>query len=785
MKQIRMLKAFSFVEIIIAISILALLSVVGTNYYTTQKINTVNTKISTDLGAINNALLAAQSITQNFVHPSGNTRYYSETTGYMHSTKAEDAYGISGFMTEETLAKQFLDILPLDPRNNQYYAYGLAPSLQQYELSWIIMNGNDPQAYVVGNYEAETWPVNLIKEYNGPNYVNNWSQLFLPYNPDERVMTASIFDYEWVVSINNANMTPEQITNHVLRAGDKIVVEKNWYAEIYFSDGSKTILWENDRDSELTITKMEFKSDTNLITDVKLALSAGTIWNKAPKLENDSEFEIFAGDTKAAVRWTVYWVTKHDGVTNVTVTQGKVDVEEVYETGQTEIKETLEVTTQNPESYTKGGTAPNKALNMVPEIIKKEVKDLTPEFNNSLKAKILAYNKELKTVELEVNDIFKTADFIVIKTDAGNSNRAKESSWETGATTIDIASFITNDYISFKFGKRKKSNPADIIYSAETILYPKNAVAYTELNSIEIEDEDEILEDFHEEENEKEIENETDNLCALKILLLWKKVCIKNTLLFPKVSDEKWELVATAPYNYTWDLNLYTEDDTILPSQQAIYENSTPLPSQCINGNSNSILSPNSSATNWLAGANIFNNHKKNSFCTNKDNSETGIFIDNSGSNSLKDYLKYKELDSKLRLWENYIVEMDFDWKTLQSWWGKYLLSNRNGPFVYVMWNTSNDNIFQININGDKKTKLWSNHSGLFLDNKKIYTVYLKRTANISTLYIYDKINKTEIYNSGPVQKTISLNQLNIGSSSTFGSQLNGIIYNLKLYKKK
>jgi hypothetical protein len=47
---------------------------------------------------------------------------------------------------------------------------------------------------------------------------------------------------------------------------------------------------------------MEFKSDTNLITDVKLALSAGTIWNKAPKLENDSEFEIFAGDTKAAVR---------------------------------------------------------------------------------------------------------------------------------------------------------------------------------------------------------------------------------------------------------------------------------------------------------------------------------------------------------------------------------------------------------------------------------------------------------------------------------------------------
>jgi hypothetical protein len=47
---------------------------------------------------------------------------------------------------------------------------------------------------------------------------------------------------------------------------------------------------------------MEFTADTNLVTHVQLALSAGTIWNKAPKLEENSEFEIFAGDTKAAVR---------------------------------------------------------------------------------------------------------------------------------------------------------------------------------------------------------------------------------------------------------------------------------------------------------------------------------------------------------------------------------------------------------------------------------------------------------------------------------------------------
>lgn len=772
MKQFRMLKAFSFVEIIIVISILALLSVVWTNYYTNQKINTVNTKVSTDLGALNNALLAAQSITQDFVHPSGNTRYYSETTGYMHSTKAEDAYGISGFVTEETLPKQFLDILPLDPRSNQYYAYGLAPSLQQYELSGIIMNWNDPQAYVIGNYEAEKWPVNLIKEYNGPNYVNNGSQLFLPYNPEERVMTARIFDYKWSLKINNSTMTQEQITNHVLRTWDKIVVEKNGYAEIYFSDGSKTILWENDRDSELTITKMEFTADTNLVTHVQLALSAGTIWNKAPKLEENSEFEIFAGDTKAAVRWTVYWVTKHDGVTNVTVTQGKVDVEEVYETGETIVQDTLEVTSENPESYTKWGNFDNKALNMIPEVIKKEVKDLTPEFNNALKVKILSFDKNTKTVKIEIDDIFQTADFIEIETANSKTQQNKNDLWKNGSIEIDINSLSASEYIIFRFGKSKKSDINDILYSAETILYPKNIVSFTE-SSTEIDD-DELLEDFYD-ENDKEDSTEDTATCDLKVNILWKEVCINSSILFPKDSSEEWELVATAPYDSAWDLNLYTDGGTISAEQQAIINNTSPLPSQC----SSLTISVDSDAAAgvWTVPLTSDTN---TSFCLHSATNESGIFIDKSGSHSTADYLKYKNLNSHLDLWENYVVEMDFDGKTLQSWWAKYLISNQNGAFIYLVWNSMNDKIFARNINWDNNNKL-----SLPLVNDKIYTIFIKRKENNVTLYIYDKKEKKEIYNSGEIDKAFDLNQMNIGSSSSSRIQLHWMIYNLKVYKKK
>jgi len=47
---------------------------------------------------------------------------------------------------------------------------------------------------------------------------------------------------------------------------------------------------------------MDYTQDNNLITDIKLVLQAGMIWNKAADLDEESGFEIYTVDSTAAVR---------------------------------------------------------------------------------------------------------------------------------------------------------------------------------------------------------------------------------------------------------------------------------------------------------------------------------------------------------------------------------------------------------------------------------------------------------------------------------------------------
>jgi hypothetical protein len=154
---------------------------------------------------------------------------------------------------------------------------------------------------------------------------------------------------------------------------------------------------------------------------------------------------------------------------------------------------------------------------MIPEVIKKEVKDLTPEFNNALKVKILSFDKNTKTVKIEIDDIFQTADFIEIETANSKTQQNKNDLWKNGSIEIDINSLSASEYIIFRFGKSKKSDINDILYSAETILYPKNIVSFTE-SSTEIDD-DELLEDFYD-ENDKEDSTEDTATCDLKVNIL-------------------------------------------------------------------------------------------------------------------------------------------------------------------------------------------------------------------------------------------------------------------------
>ncbi|MDD4151877.1 MAG: hypothetical protein PHR68_04645 [Candidatus Gracilibacteria bacterium] len=59
---------------------------------------------------------------------------------------------------------------------------------------------------------------------------------------------------------------------------------------------------------------------------IKLVLNIGTIWTNASKLSSDSEFETYSNNTIAAVRGTIYGMTKDSTKTNVTLVRGEISV---------------------------------------------------------------------------------------------------------------------------------------------------------------------------------------------------------------------------------------------------------------------------------------------------------------------------------------------------------------------------------------------------------------------------------------------------------------------------
>ncbi|MDF1682784.1 MAG: hypothetical protein P1U46_03585 [Patescibacteria group bacterium] len=50
------------------------------------------------------------------------------------------------------------------------------------------------------------------------------------------------------------------------------------------------------------MTTLDFPKENNLITKIKVQLSAGDIWTRATKLDDESSFEIWTQDAEASVR---------------------------------------------------------------------------------------------------------------------------------------------------------------------------------------------------------------------------------------------------------------------------------------------------------------------------------------------------------------------------------------------------------------------------------------------------------------------------------------------------
>jgi len=325
---------FSFVELIVVISIIALITIIWVSINTNYTEKSKNTKITWDIETIKNALESYKNDTNSLPLPSWNLKYYDDSANYVHFDEPT-AFWVYGNISQNTLPKKYLDNLPLDPRTNQFYAYWKTLTWWLlYELSWVNKTNWNFESKVIWNYSWDTnWPYNLIREYNWPDFVYDKSLSNFPYNPSEKIITWKIWIFSWIIFVNWTKIDTNRIKDYELIAWDTVEVATWSTTEIYYSDWTKSVLWDPLRTSRINLTKLAYKDQYNLITKIQLALDLWTIWCSTSKLDKESEFEIYTTNTEVAVRWTIFWVTKSstnkDTTTNATIVKWTIDIRKI------------------------------------------------------------------------------------------------------------------------------------------------------------------------------------------------------------------------------------------------------------------------------------------------------------------------------------------------------------------------------------------------------------------------------------------------------------------------
>lgn len=165
----------------------------------------------------------------------------------------------------------------------------------------------------------------MVREYNGPNFVEDGKTAHLPYNPFEMKVTAKIASYSGAVSVSPA----KSLTGELVE-GDSVKVPAGGFAVFHVSDGTEARIGSASSASELKLENLSVKDSKGFLTRVRFALNSGEIWTKAPKLREDrgerSELEITSGTAVASVRGTIFGVTDTAAGTDITLVAGKLEI---------------------------------------------------------------------------------------------------------------------------------------------------------------------------------------------------------------------------------------------------------------------------------------------------------------------------------------------------------------------------------------------------------------------------------------------------------------------------
>lgn len=310
-------KAFSFVELIIVLTIIVLISVVVFKVSSESKEKTTNAKVESDIISISNSLKANFEQEKKLSLPSWNRNYFKSNWAYSHETFEDEnsAFWVYWKISSKNLEKKYLSEVPKDIRTWEFYSYWILNDKKTFEVASFIKKDWKNLAKVVWNYSWDKWVLGLIREYNWPYFIVDGSEN-LPYNPDKIILSATdsgkneFLDWD-KIAFDGTNLTKngEKITN----PKRKKIWEKYFY-DLYFSDWS---IWkielENEND-EFSLTL--WWENKNLVLEnnwekskIAMFLEAWKMWIFASNYEDSkSELEVWTQDLTAAVRWTIFTV---------------------------------------------------------------------------------------------------------------------------------------------------------------------------------------------------------------------------------------------------------------------------------------------------------------------------------------------------------------------------------------------------------------------------------------------------------------------------------------------
>lgn len=310
--------AFSLIELLVVITILVILWSVWISMNSSYKERTWNAKITADLNTIESTIRTYKQEIWNLPDPWWNLKYFTNNWWYAHDET--ESFWVDWSITEKTFPKRYINVTPLDPNTNQYYAYGKTIVWWSFEVAAVLSNNGEYESIVKSNYYWTESLYNLVREYNWPWFVYDKSKSRFPYDPNERILKAKINDFTWSLTLNDSITDKNILLSRDLVEWDKLSLPAWSIATIYISDWSIIYLWDSDSPTELTLANLMYPKNNNLFTRVNLALNFWSILVKASKLSTESSFDIYTSDTEASVRGTIFIVTKKLWSSNTIVT---------------------------------------------------------------------------------------------------------------------------------------------------------------------------------------------------------------------------------------------------------------------------------------------------------------------------------------------------------------------------------------------------------------------------------------------------------------------------------